>query len=77
MGEDLSWDYLCYVRNYPYKWDVPTDILYGEKDTLTSYDTINRFKEEHHATLTVMQDGEHWFHTDVQMSFLDNWIKRR
>lgn len=25
--------------------------------------------------LTVMEDGEHWFHTPSQMKFLDNWIK--
>jgi hypothetical protein len=23
----------------------------------------------------VMEEGEHWFHTDEQMRFLDNWIK--
>ena len=21
-----------------------------------------------------MENGEHWFHTDEQMKFLDNWI---
>lgn len=29
----------------------------------------------HNAQLTVMQNGEHWFHTEEQMRFLDNWIK--
>ena len=28
------------------------------------------------ASLTVMEDGEHWFHTDEQMRFLDGWIKK-
>ena len=23
----------------------------------------------------VTEDGEHWFHTDAQMKFLDNWIR--
>ena len=36
FGEDLSWDYLCYVREYPIQWRVPTSILYGSKDNLTS-----------------------------------------
>lgn len=27
------------------------------------------------ATLTVMPGGEHWFHTEEQMAFLDRWIK--
>ena len=26
------------------------------------------------ATLTVMEGGEHWFHTEEQMDFLDRWI---
>ena len=25
-------------------------------------------------SLTVMNNGEHWFHTDEQMNFLDDWI---
>lgn len=29
------------------------------------------------ASLTVMENGEHWFHTEEQMRFLDNWIQRR
>ena len=27
------------------------------------------------ADLTVMEDGEHWFHTNAQMQFLDDWIR--
>ena len=27
------------------------------------------------VTLTIMQGGEHWFHTKEQMQFLDKWIK--
>ena len=75
FGEDLSWDYLCYVRNHPIEWHVPTQILYGSKDHLMSIDTITDFVKKHNASLTVMQGGEHWFHTEEQMLFLDNWIK--
>ena len=74
FGEDLSWDYLCYVREHPASWTVPTRILYGSRDNLTSYETISAFAETHGAELTVMEEGEHWFHTDEQMRFLDNWI---
>lgn len=75
FGEDLSWDYLCYVRENPLKWDAPADILYADGDELTTFETINSFAEAHNASLTVMQNGEHWFHTEEQMRFLDNWIK--
>jgi len=74
FGEDLSWEYLCYVREHPVCWTVPTRILYGSRDNLTSIETISAFAETHGADLTVMEEGEHWFHTDEQMRFLDNWI---
>lgn len=73
--EILSWKFLCYVREHPIKWNVPTDILYAEKDYLISKETIYQFAENHNATVTVMKNGEHWFHTDEQMNFLDNWLK--
>lgn len=74
FGETLSWEYLCYVREHPIVWTVPTHILYGEKDNLTSYETIYEFAHRIGATLTAMKNGEHWFHTKEQMKFLDNWI---
>ena len=76
FGEDLSWDYLCYVREHPIRWNVPTNILYGGRDRLTSLETVRVFAERHGASLTVMENGEHWFHTDEQMRFLDDWIRR-
>ena len=75
FGETLSWDYLTFVRKNPIEWNVPTYILYGEKDNITSYETILNFVNKSKANLTVMKDGEHWFHTEEQMKFLDNWIK--
>lgn len=75
FGEDLSWDYLCYVRNHPIHWRVSTRILYGSNDHLISRETICDFANKHHASLTIMEGGEHWFHTEEQMHFLDNWIK--
>ena len=75
FGEDLSWDYLRHVRSNLVEWRVPTQILYGSKDHLMSLDTITSFANKNHATLTVMDGGEHWFHTDKQIAFLDNWIK--
>ena len=77
FGEDLSWDYLQYVRNHKISWDVPTEILYGSNDHLQSIDTIREFVMKESAKLTVMEDGEHWFHTDEQMSFLDQWLRMK
>ena len=76
FGETLSWDYLCYVRKNPITWEIPTDILFGEKDNLTSYMTISEFAKQTKSTLTVMRNGEHWFHTEEQMKYLDEWINK-
>lgn len=75
FGETLSWDYLCYVRSHPIKWNIPTRILYGGRDNLTSIETMSEFAEKIGADLAVMPDGEHWFHTAAQMEFLDNWVR--
>ena len=76
FGEDLSWEYLCYVRDHPVEWDVPTEILYGSRDHMTSLETVSAFAQKHRAGLTVMEGGEHWFHTEEQLRFLDDWIRR-
>lgn len=77
FGEELSWEYLYYVREHPVSWNVPTDILYGSEDNLTSIDTMTAFAQAHQANLTIMDGGDHWFHTDEQMKFLDNWIREK
>ena len=55
------------------KKEIPTE--FGEKDNLTSIETISEFVGRIGASLTVMKDGEHWFHTEEQMEFLDDWIR--
>lgn len=76
FGETLSWAYLCYVRAHPIDWRVPTRILYGAQDNLTSLETISAFAGRLGAELTVMPEGEHWFHTPEQMRFLDAWLMK-
>ncbi|MCQ2420072.1 MAG: alpha/beta hydrolase [Clostridia bacterium] len=76
FGETLSWEYLCYVRAHPIVWRTPTSILYGGKDALVSAASVREFADRTGAALTVMENGEHWFHTPEQMRFLDAWIER-
>lgn len=77
FGEDLSYFYLEYVRNNHIKWDIPTEIIYAGKDSLTSLETVTDFVKKHDANLTIMEDGEHWFHTQEQLKFLDKWLIER
>ena len=64
-----------YVRENPIEWRIPTKILFGSNDNLTSLETMREFVQKIGAPLTVMDGGEHWFHTAEQMTFLDNWIR--
>ena len=75
FGETLSWNYLEFTRKNPITWNVPTEILYAGNDNLTSRNTVNSFVENHNANLTIMENGEHWFHTEQQVDFLHKWIK--
>ena len=75
-GEPLSWDYLEYVRAHPIVWHTPTDILYGEKDVLIPFETITQFVKQTGANVTIMKNGEHWFHSPDQVKFHDAWLKQ-
>ena len=50
--------------------------LYAEHDHLTSLQTVTRFAETHNAHLTILEGGEHWFHTESQLTFLDCWMQQ-
>ena len=43
---------------------------------LDNIETIRDFAKKHPAALTIMEGGEHWFHTEEQMRFLDDWIMK-
>ena len=60
----------------PIIWNTPTHILYAENDNITSLETMMNFANKIGATVTVMNHGEHWFHTEEQMNFLDNWFRK-
>lgn len=76
FGETLSIEYLDWVRNHPVSWNIPTSILYGSNDDLQTLVDIQQFSKEDNVELSVMDNGEHWFHTEEQMDFLDKWIYR-
>jgi len=74
FGETLSWRYLTWVRKHPVNnWSCPTAVLYAGQDNMTSRETVDAFVAEKHAALTVMENGEHWFHTPQQMEVLTAW----
>lgn len=74
-GVKLNDEWLDFVGSHPVEWETPTHILYGSGDGLVPLESIREFAQIHNASLTVMENGEHWFHTDEQMEFLDSWIR--
>ena len=77
IGQTLYWDYYCYVRDNPVTvWESPTAILYGEADNLCEYGVITLFAQRFGCSLTVMKQGEHYFHTPAQLEFYRRWLKQ-
>ena len=76
FGETLSWKYLTYAAEHQITgWDSPTAILYAGQDHLTARKTVDDFAQRFGCAVTVMENGEHWFHTEEQLSVLDAWLQ--
>lgn len=76
FGQTLSWDYFVYAKEHPIpKWNTDTRVLYGSKDNLTERHVVDGFVERFHCGLTVMEGGEHWFHTEEQLAVLNRWVR--
>ena len=74
FGETLSWRYLQYAWAHPVtQWEVPTAILYGGRDHLTSQETVTVFSRRFGCRLTVLEEGEHWLHTPEELAALRRW----
>lgn len=77
FGETLSWQYLQYARNHPIQtWNTPSAILCPGQDNLTPWATTEAFAQRFGCSLTVMEKGEHWFHTPEQLAMLNEWTER-
>lgn len=76
FGQTLSWKYLLYAKQHPImKWNSETKVLYGSKDILTERDVVDKFVKRFNCDLTIMEGGEHWFHTEEQLAVLNSWVK--
>lgn len=74
FGETLSWRYLQYAKYHPVAvWNTNTAILYPDADNLTDRTTVDEFARRFGCRLTVMENGEHWFHTPEQLKVLRAW----
>ena len=75
--DTLRWDYYQYVKEHPIcDWDIPTAILYGEKDNMQSEDVIQKFVRKHQCNLTISQDSEHAFMQDGDRNIVEKWLEK-
>ena len=77
FGQTLYWDYYEFVKNNPItNWNKKTYVLYGNKDNIQSKNTIQDFCNKFDCKLSVMENGEHYFHTDEQLEFYKLWLEK-
>ena len=77
FGQTLYWDYYMYVKENPIdNWNKKTYILYGDKDNMQAQGIISKFSDEFNCELAILENGEHYFHTEEQLKFYKNWIDR-
>lgn len=77
FGQTLSWEYWEYALSHPItKWEAPTKILYGGNDNLIDRNVVEHFTHRFHCSLDVMENGEHWFHTEEQLNFMRRWLNK-
>jgi len=75
FGQTLYWDYYEYVKNNPItNWNKKTHILFGNKDNLQDENTIKDFCDKFNCELSILENGEHYFHTEEQLEFYKNWL---
>ncbi|MGN1095765.1 MAG: alpha/beta hydrolase [Eubacteriales bacterium] len=73
-GPTLYADYYLYVKDHPIeKWDTPTFILYGNRDNVSGKDTVYGFAEKFSCKINTVS-AEHYFHTEKDLSCLDECI---
>ena len=77
FGQTLYWDYYKIVKENPIiKWDKKTYILYGDKDNMQNEDVIRKFTNDFNCKLSILKNGEHYFHTAEQLNYYENWLNK-
>ena len=78
FGQTLSWKYLQWIKNHPIeKWNCKTSVLYGEHDNLMEQCVVKSFCKKNDCDFTMMKNGEHWFHTEEEVAFMNEWMTRK
>lgn len=75
FGQTLYWDYYLYVKENPITiWNKSTSILYGSKDNMQDENIIENFVKKFDCKLSILENGEHYFHTEEQLNYYKKWL---
>lgn len=55
---------------------IKTYILYGNRDNMQNEDIIKNFSNKFNCDLTILENGEHYFHTEEQLKFYKEWLEK-
>ena len=76
FGPTLYWDYYQYVKQNPITiWNKNTYILYGNKDNMQDEKIIKEFSNNFNCKLSILENGEHYFHTEEQLEYYGKWLE--
>ena len=77
FGQTLYWDYYKYVKENPIvKWNIETHISNGNKDNMKEQNIIKDFSNKFNCELSILENGEHYFHTEEQLEYYKNWLDK-
>ena len=77
FGQTLYWDYYLYVKeNEIIDWNKETYILYGDKDNMQDEEIVKNFSNHFNCKLSILKDGEHYFHTNEQLNYYKDWLNK-
>lgn len=67
-------DYEYLINHKIETWPIQTSILYGKKDTLIHFDSIQKFVYTHHCHLKLSEESGHHFYTEDDMKKISQWL---
>ena len=49
-------------------------VLNGNKDNMQEQNIIKDFSDKFNCELSILENGEHYFHTEEQLKYYENWL---
>ena len=75
LSYTLRWDYYQYIQAHPItKLPIATSILYGGKDNLQPFESLQSFTYKFKCRLTGSEQSEHHFMSSSDYGMVEQWL---